>query len=217
MKQACLSILAALAMSACVHADEAGGPALVTAETELPASAKDSRDDGIVRWANDRPAKHPLLGQPLPAFELPMAGEGGTFDSASLAGRWTVMAVWGVWCHDSRNDAANINALGEALEDVPEIDFISVHVPYSAEHLDILYRKYGSVDVYFDGEGYDWPVALDETAAAREALQIQWTPSYLVIGPDLTIEAFRTDFSVGAADELDQFLSSLQALKATEE
>ena len=217
MKQACLSIFAALALSACVHADEAGGPPLVTAETELPSSAKDSREDGILRWSNDRPATHPLLGETLPAFELPMAGDGGTFNSANLAGRWTVMAVWGVWCHDSRNDASNINALGQALADVPDVDFVSVHVPYSAEHLDILYRKYGSVDVYFEGEGYSWPVALDETSEARTALQIQWTPSYLVIGPDLTIEAFRTDFSVGAEDEIDQFLSRLQELKAAEE
>lgn len=214
MKKALVSFVLASLLSGCVYADNP--PALVTPDMAVPSYAKDSKDDGIWRDSSNRPVRHPLLGQTLPDFELPMARDEGTFSTDSLRGQWTVMAVWGVWCHDSRNDADNINVLGQALSQIPDIGFVSLHVPYNAENLDILYRKYGSVDAFFALEDVSWPVALDETSVVRDQLQIQWTPSYLVIGPDLTVEGFRTDFSVGEDDEMTAFLSDLQALKAAQ-
>lgn len=215
MQKTLVSFVLAGFLSACVHTENP--PALVTPDMALPSYAKDSRDDGVWRDSSDRPVRYPLLGQTLPGFELPMARDEGTFTTESLRGQWTVMAVWGLWCHDSRNDADNINALGEALSQTADIDFVSLHVPYSAQELDILYRQYGSVENFFALEEISWPVALDETSVVRDELQIQWTPSYLVIGPDLTVEGFRTDFSVGGDDEMEAFLSDLQALKAARE
>lgn len=208
-----IALVLSLAASGPAAAD---GTALITVNSPAPAGASDTRGDGVLRNDNDRPVTHNLLGKTLPEFELPKAG-GGVFESTSLAGKWTVVTVWGVWCHDSRNDARNINTLGVFLAETPGIDFMSLHVPFNANTLDVLYRDHGSVEAYFEAENVSWPVALDETAAVRDLLQIQWTPTYLVIGPDLTVEAYRTDFSVDEDSALSDFLNDVQALKASRE
>jgi len=125
---------------------------LITAATPLPEIASDTRGDGIIRDETDRPATHELLGQSLFQFEAPRVG-GGTFNSDSLRGKWTVMAFWGVWCHDSRNDAENIAAIAARFADHPDVQFMSLHVPYNREYLDKRFGKFSSVDAYFEDRG----------------------------------------------------------------
>ena len=186
-------------------------PALVTVDTPVPVSAKDSRDDGVLRDKDGRPVRHDLLGQSLPEFSAETI-EGEAFASGDLAGKWTVLAAWGVWCHDSRNDAQHINELAQAVAANADIDFLSVHVPFSSEHTDIAYRDYGSVDGFFEAKGVAWPTIIDEQADIRELLEIKWTPTYLVVGPDLTVQAFRTDFSVEGDAAVATFLRDVKAL-----
>ena len=101
---------------------------LITLETALPEDATDSRNDGILRNESGRPVTHDLLGQSLFQFEAPQVG-GGTFNSDSLRGKWTVMTFWGVWCHDSRNDAENIAAVATHFADHPNVQFLSlIHI-----------------------------------------------------------------------------------------
>ena len=200
-----------LALPACAVMPPAS---FVTADTPVPQSAKDSREDGVLRDRDGRPVRHGLLGQALPAFEAAsLTGE--LVSSADLAGQWTVLAAWGVWCHDSRNDADNINALARALAAESGIEFLSVHMPYSADHVDIAYRGFGSVEGFFEAEGVDWPVIVDEDASLRDALQIEWTPSYLVVAPDLTVRAFRTDFSVAGEGAVAAFVDDVKRLART--
>lgn len=187
----------------------------VTADTPVPASAKDSRADGILRDRDGRPVQHNLLGKPLPDFSAE-AIDGAVFSSADLAGKWTVLAAWGVWCHDSRNDAQNINALAEAVANEDGLEFLSIHMPFSSEHTDIAYRDYGSVESFFEAKDVSWPTIIDEDAGIRELIQVQWTPSYLVVAPDLTVRAFRTDFSVVGEDAVDAFVRDVKALSAAD-
>ena len=186
-------------------------PALVTVDTPVPVSAKDSRDDGVLRDKDGRPVRHDLLGQSLPEFSAETI-EGEAFSSGDLAGKWTVLAAWGVWCHDSRNDAQQINELAQAIAAETGIDFLSVHMPFSSEHTDIAYRGYGSVDAFFEAKDVSWPTIIDEQADIREALQVKWTPTYLVVGPDLTVQAFRTDFSVEGDAAVSAFLRDVKTL-----
>jgi len=186
-------------------------PAFVTADTLVPASAKDSRDDGVLRDADGRPVRHELLGQALPEFSA-QAIDGSVVSSNDLAGQWTVLVAWGVWCHDSRNDADNINALARAVEGESGLEFLSVHMPFSAEHTDIAYRDYGSIDGFFEARDVSWPTIVDEDAEIRALLKVQWTPSYLVVAPDLTVRAFRTDLSVVGDAAVETFLQDVKAL-----
>ncbi len=188
-------------------------PALVTLDTPVPASAKDSRDDGVLRDKDGRPVRHDLLGQSLPDFSAETI-EGEAFASGDLAGKWTVLAAWGVWCHDSRNDAQHIHELAQAIAAETDMDFLSVHMPFSSEHTDIAYRDYGSVSGFFEAKDVAWPTIIDEQADIRELLQVKWTPTYLVVGPDLTVQAFRTDFSVAGDVAVADFLRDVEALIA---
>ena len=164
MRQFLIAILAGAALSAGALAEDTGetvpDTGLITASTPIPQSATDSRDDGILRSESGRPVTHDLLGKPLFQFEAPQIG-GGIFNSDSLRGKWTVMTFWGVWCHDSRNDAENIAAVAAHFADHPDVQFMSLHVPYNRDFLDKRFSKFDSVEAYFEDRGLSWPTALD--------------------------------------------------------
>ncbi len=184
---------------------------LITASTPMPETAVDSRNDGVLRDDTGRPVTHDLLGQTLFQFEAPQIG-GGMFNSDSLRGKWTVMTFWGVWCHDSRNDAENIAAVAAHFADHPDVQFMSLHVPYNRDFLDKRFGTYASVEAYFEDRGLSWPTALDEESILRNWQKIRWTPTYLLIGPDMTVQAYRTDlYSVGEGG-LERFIAEVEGI-----
>ncbi|MEO1321860.1 MAG: hypothetical protein AAFV59_02530 [Pseudomonadota bacterium] len=81
---------------------------------------------------------------------------------------------------------------------------MSIHTPPSADHVDIALRGYESVPAWFDEQGWSFPTLIDEDASIRTALRIRWTPTYLVVAPDLTVQGFRT----GLADAGDLAVKS---------
>jgi len=203
-----------LGMAAC--ADEVPySSVLVTSESALPASATDRRGDGVLRDGTGRPVTHSLIGQTLPSFSGSRVN-GQVFESAALEGRWTIVVAWGVWCHDSRNDMDDIASLSDRVAVTKGLDFVSVHVPQSAEHLDRMYRDYGSVRGFFESHGVSFPTVIDETGSLRQTLQIAWTPTYLVICPDLTVRGFRTDLTKSGDGALDTFLTRVEGLRAAQ-
>lgn len=165
--------------------------------SEIPDTADLSRGD-VPRDDYGRPYTYEGLGETLPAFTGEMAS-GASFSSTLLEGRWTVIEVWGIWCHDSRNDATYAAALSRALAQDPDVDFMSIHTPPNADHVDIAYRNYDSVSAWFDEKGWSFPTVVDVDASIRDLLRIRWTPTYLVVAPDLTVQGFRT----GLADAGD--------------
>jgi len=215
MKHLFAALLVSMVLAAVAHAEETGNvvadTGLVTATTPIPETATDSRDDGVLRDESNRPVTHDLLGQSLFQFEAPRVG-GGTFNSDSLRGRWTVMVFWGVWCHDSRNDAKNIAAVAAHFADHEDVQFMSLHVPFKREYLDRRFGDYDSVDAYFEDVGLSWPTVLDEDSTLRSSQKIRWTPTYLVIGPDMTVAAYRTDLSVAGEGAAERFIDEVEAL-----
>ena len=159
--------------------------------------------------AESRPTEYALVGQKLPAFTAPMA-DGGTFDSTAL-NRWTVIAVWGVWCGDSRADGPYTAALDRAIAQDPDLDFISIHVPSSpgSESRDTPFGKFGSLEAYFESAGYTLPVVLDTDGSVREALKINWTPSYLLVSPDGIVRSFQTDLSVDKDQPVKTYIKNV--------
>ena len=198
-----LASILALGLAACA---DAGEPKKASADaatgyyqpgSEIPATADLSRGD-VPRDDYGRPYTYEGLGETLPVFTGELSS-GASFSSALLEGRWTVIEVWGIWCHDSRNDAPYAAALSRALAQDPDVDFMSIHTPQNADRADKAYRNYGSVSAWFDEKGWSFPTLVDKDASIREILKIRWTPTYLVIAPDLTVQGFRT----GLADAGD--------------
>lgn len=191
---------------------DAQATAFITENAAPPESAVDKKGDGVYRDADGRPFAYALLGQKLPAFTAPTS-DGGTFDSTKL-NRWTVIDVWGVWCGDCVRDGPYVAALERAIAQDPDLDFLSIHIPASAARTtpEEVFGKYGSLEGYFASAGYSFPVVLDTDGKVREALQIQWAPSYLLVSPDGVVRAFRTDLSV-VEDPVKNFIRDVARVR----
>jgi cytochrome c biogenesis protein CcmG/thiol:disulfide interchange protein DsbE len=53
---------------------------------------------------NPRLVPSPLIGKPVPEFELPVLGEEGTFSHNNLKGHITLLNVWASWCYACRQE-----------------------------------------------------------------------------------------------------------------
>lgn len=192
-------LLVALGLAACANAEvQEPAPGESATGYYTPAATMSTAEDtapGTVRRDDyGRPFTYEGLGQPLPSFTGPLVSE-ASFSSSQLEGRWTVIQVWGIWCHDSRNDAPYASALARAIAQDPDLDFMSIHTPQNTDKTRQALRGYSSVSAWFDEKGWSYPTLVDEDASIRELLRIRWTPTYLVIAPDLTVQGFRTNLS----------------------
>lgn len=203
MKRLFAALTAVTLTAACSNA--AGTPVV---EDVPPAAAAETSSESAPD-TESRPAGYALIGQALPAFTAPLA-DGGTFDSSALD-RWTVIAVWGVWCGDSRDDGPYTAALDRAVAQDPDLDFISIHVPAApdSEDREKPFGDYGSLEAYFDSAGYTLPVVLDTDGSVRDALKINWTPSYLLVSPDGIVRSFQTDLSADRDQPVKNYLKGV--------
>lgn len=207
-----------LSAVACAQADAppVGKDAAIgyyTPGMEAPATADLSRGD-VPRDSYGRPFTYEGLGEPLPAFTGELAS-GAMFASSLLEGRWTVIEVWGIWCHDSRNDAPYAAALSRAIAQDPDLDFMSIHTPQNAERTRQAYRGYSSVSAWFEEQGWSVPTLVDRDASIREALRIRWTPTYLVVAPDLTVQGFRTGLAGTGDMAVKDFIQDIAETRRT--
>ena len=217
MLRAVIGSVLFFALSACADAapqdqDENPATGYYRPGVEAPASADLSRGD-VPRDSYGRPYTYEGLGEPLPDFTGPLVS-GASFSTAVLEGRWTVIEVWGIWCHDSRNDAPYAAELATALAQTPDVDFMSIHTPQNRERADKATRRYDSVADWFDEKGWSFPTVIDEDASIRESLRIRWTPTYLVIAPDLTVQGFRTGLKDAGETAVEDFVADIAATQA---
>ena len=219
--------LSMLVLAAACSEPEAAEPVAEPAATEVttvqatafltenvaPPEGAVTEEDGVSRDADGRPFEYALLGKPLPAFTAPMS-DGGTFNSADL-NRWTVIDIWGVWCGDCVADGPYVAALERAIAQDPDLDFVSIHVPASAARTspEEMFKKYGSLEAYFASAGYSFPVVMDLDASVRDALEISWTPSYLLVSPDRIVRGFRTDLSVVEDQPIKSFIKDIARVR----
>ncbi|MDJ0920411.1 MAG: TlpA disulfide reductase family protein [Henriciella sp.] len=186
---------------------------VTAASIAIPDSADLSRGD-VPRDSYGRPFTYEYLGEVLPAFSGTMA-TGDSFSSDSLADRWVVIDVWGLWCGDCMRDAKYVAALSVALEQDPDLEFLSIHTPPSAARADEAYKKYESVPAYFEEVGYSYPTLIDTDASIRDTLKVRWTPSYLLLAPDGTVQGFRTEFAAADGEPVRDFLRDIAEVRET--
>ena len=215
--------LAALTLPACTQTSSE--PATATSMTSntpeatylvkpgmsVPDGADMSRGD-VARDGYGRPFTYEGLGQPLASFSGTLA-DGGNFSSGELAGKWTIIEIWGLWCHDSMKDAKYAAALSSALAQDPDVSFMSVHTPQNAEKADTAFAKHKSVAAYFETKGYSFPTVIDTDASLRSDLNIRWTPTYLLIAPDLTVQGFRTGLADAEGEPVKDFVRQISEIR----
>lgn len=144
-------------------------------------------------WLTDR-ADYPLINTTAPAFSAELAA-GGHVTQDALKGHWTILAFWGLWSDDSLADATYIRALVSAANADPDLDFLSIHTPPGPGRGAEALGSFLSLDSWFKDQGGGWPTALDADGKIAAAYRVTSAPVYLLIGPDLTIEAYRTSLS----------------------
>lgn len=194
-----------------VSTDPLAATGFITTNSPPPATATEK--NGVMRDGDGRPYTYDLLGETLPDVEGTMVT--GEVRSTGALDQWTVIDVWGVWCGDCRKDGPYMAELADELAGRPDIDFLSIHTPASAARTDEAYGTYGSIGAYFDAVGFSYPTLVDPDAALRDALQIAWTPSYLLVSPEGVVKGFRTDLSVAeGADPVADFLDDIERVRA---
>lgn len=211
--------LSALALAACGAGEDAAKavsqperPVWVT--PDLQPDDLLQPDGSVLQDAEGRPLGYRGLGRRLAPFEARLL-DGSDISTADLEGRWTVIDVWGIWCSDCMADAPYTAALATAVAQDPDLDFLSIHTPPSAARADEAFGKFGSVEAFFASKGYSYPTVLDTDAAVRDAMQVDWTPTYLLVGPDLTVEAFTTDLSIAGDQPVKALLAAVARIKAS--
>lgn len=176
-------------------------------EMSVPAEADYSRGD-VARDTYGRPYMYEYLGKTLPAFDARFEN-GEPFSSSDMLGKWTVIRVWGLWCHDSRGELKEAADLAKRLGAEEYVDFISLHVPQNSNLSQRALRGYDSLTTFFEEAGYSYPTLMDEDASLRDTLKIRWTPTYLVIAPDLSVQGFRTSLADAGDGSVDAFLQNI--------
>jgi len=179
----------------------------LTAASALPLSPSGE----VIRDAESRPQGYALLGQTFPDFSL-LTPEGAGMSREDLRGKWTIVDVWGIWCGDCRRDAPLARELAGLASADGRIGFLSIHTPPGAARAGEAFGAFGSVGAYFASIGGGYPTVIDTDAGLREELAIAWTPTYLLVDPDLVIRAFRTDLSPGGGGGADRALAEALAL-----
>lgn len=158
--------------SAQAPAAETAAPAEATPPPQPEAAASTASVEG---WDGSGTTK---LGKPLAEFEFEKIG-GGKVEASSLRGRWTVLALWSASDAASLADEDYIRAVLSAADQDPDLDFLSVHI-----------RTDATADPAKAFKGKPWPTLLADDKALQ-SFAVSALPVYLLIGPDLVIEASR--------------------------
>ncbi len=217
MLRALIASISALGLAASAFAeapassDEPAATGFYRPGAVIPDSADLSRGD-VPRDDYGRPYTYEGLGEKLPDF-IGETTDQTTFASETLSGRWTVIEVWGIWCHDSRRDATYAAALSSALTQDPDVDFMSIHTPQNADNSHRALRDYDSVAAWFDEKGWHALTVIDADASIRDRLKIRWTPTYLLVAPDLTVQGFRTGLADAGDEAVKTFVQDIARVR----
>jgi hypothetical protein len=184
--------------------DATAAPAAVIA----PAPAEPETVGG---WRIDR-AAFTGIGEAAAAFRAPIHG-GGEIGSEELRGRWTILAFWGLWSEDSLADFPYIRALSSAADQDPDLDFLALHIPPALGQTEGALGAYLSIDQGLSERGGGWKTALDSDGSIAAAFGVARAPTYLLIGPDLRIEAFHGELNESPEDGIKPLIRGVAELK----
>jgi hypothetical protein len=189
-----VSAFALLAIAAC--GQPPATPAGATVPTaEQPASTSAARTRTKVEgWETDLTA-FARLGSTLPAFALKQP-DGTELTQENLRDRWTILGFTGANDAVAGKERDYISALNSAADQDPDLDFLAVRAPAAAT----------------PGGPATWPTVEDTTGFAA-TVRIENTPAYLLVGPDLTIEGYRTALSATPDDGIKSVIRGVAEIR----
>lgn len=163
-------------LAACLCASACGQPPADQAasvptpeQAALPASAPHASD--VEGWETSGTA-YARMGSTLPSFTLKQA-DGTELSQDNLRERWTILAFWSAT--DDKGEKTYVDALNSAVDQDPDLDLLGVfQLPAAGDATPTV----------------AWPNVTDNGTLAS-ALRVDGTPTYLLVGPDLTIEGYR--------------------------
>lgn len=165
-------VFASFALASC--GQPPASPSATNTAREQPSqnAVSTAPQRAIEGWETDITA-YPLAGETLPPFTAKQ-DNGTELTQANLRDRWTIIGFQ--QASDNADESRYIAALNSAADQDPDLDFLGVTIV-----------REGSAPKH---DGKLWP-HIDDNGAIAEALRIDKTPAYLLVGPDLTIEGYR--------------------------
>lgn len=203
------------------------------AATAQPSSSADEMTSGESVAAIEQPAAEivPLLGpdEEIHGWVMSPDGyqlfntitpgfrgsqhKGGLVSQDTLRGKWTIMAFWGLWSEDSLAEARYLAALSTAAKQDRGLNFLSVHTPPGPERGDEALGGFLSLDSWFADNGGAWPTLMDRDGRIAATFAVDTVPKYLLIGPDLTIEAWRGPIAGTSEDGIKSAIRGVAEIK----
>jgi hypothetical protein len=173
------------------------GPETTAAPSPQVPPAPVSNVEG---WETGK-TSYPMLGSTLPDFSVKRVG-GGDVTQRNLRGRWTILGFWTGSGDGAKEEMTYIGALNSAADQDPDLDLLTIYLDAG-----------GGFDLKKWAAGADaWPTATGDAAIA-DAFGIPAPPAYLLVGPDLTIEAYRGALSKTPADGVKPVLRGVAEIK----
>jgi hypothetical protein len=148
----------------------------------------------IEGWETDFTA-YASIGSALPNFSGPQSG-GPDLTQEALRERWTILG-FASFDTDSDAEIRFVTALNSAVDQDPDLDLLQV------------YRADTNASA---ARVTPWPSLADDGTIAA-LFGVNTTPTYLLIGPDLTIEGYRGALSKTPDDGIKSVIRGIAEIR----
>lgn len=197
MRTIVLAASLSLALSACGQANEPAPPAptVPAAEQSAPPAPAARQRASVEGWETDLTA-FPLIGSTLPGFALFQA-DGTELTQENLRGRWTIIGFAAPTEALAKPENDYVAALNSAADQDPDLDFLAIRPAAVTPP---------------PATPPAWPTLYDEKGYTT-ALGVTTAPSYLLVGPDLTIEGYRGALSATPDDGIKSVIRGVAEVR----
>lgn len=179
--------IAGLAVASCGQPEP--GAAAVTPEASIVVAPIPS--PAIDGWEIDQTA-YAKINTPLTAMAGATA-DGSAFDAGSLRGRWTILGLWS--SPPPADEASFTAALSSAADQDPVLDVLVIHAAGTAPQ-----------------PAPPWPM-MQDGGMLLSTLAPPTSPAYLLVGPDLNIEAYRGALSATPDDGIKSVIRGVAEVR----
>ena len=160
----------------------------------LPALAQD--DESTV--------KDMFTEKRLPSMVLnDIHGERINISEYGRNGKLTVFSFWATWCTPCKKELSNISYLYEDWQEMYDMDLVAVSIDDE--------RNISKVQVYVDGQAWDYDVLLDTNSDLKRSLNFQTVPYIIIVDQRGNIVYSHSGYVEGDEYYLEEKLAELAA------